>query len=168
MARRQTTTYGFKQTASLLGTRIRKASESRGFAVSRVLTHWEEVVGPETAAVAKPVDVKYGRKGFGATLTLLTTGAQAPMLEMQKGKILERVNAAYGYRAISSIRITQTAPTGFADGQAHFSPAPKPKARPVAPDIQRAAQDTADGVADAGLRDALEKLAQNVLTKSRS
>ena len=168
MARRQTTTYGFKQTASLLGTRIRKASESRGFAVSRVLTHWEEVVGPETAAVAKPVDVKYGRKGFGATLTLLTTGAQAPMLEMQKGKILERVNAAYGYRAISSIRITQTAPTGFADGQAQFAPAPKPKARPVDPEIRRAAHDTAEGVADAGLRDALERLAQNVLTKSRS
>lgn len=168
MAKRQSSTRGFKQTAQVLGTRIRKASESRGFAVSRVLTHWEEVVGPDTAAIAKPVDVKYGRKGFGATLTLLTTGAQAPMLDMQKEKIRERVNAAYGYSAISRIRITQTAPTGFAEGQAQFAPAPKPKARPIDPNIRAAAQTTAQGVADDGLRLALETLAQNVLTKTKS
>ena len=168
MARRQTSTYGFKQTASLLGTRIRKASESRGFAVSRVLTHWDEVAGPEIAAIARPVKVGYGRKGFGATLTLLTTGAQAPMLEMQKEAIRDRVNAAYGYNAISRIHITQTAPTGFAEGQVAFAPAPKPDAPEPDPEIRKAAHDTAEGIADEGLRQALERLAQNVLVKSRS
>tara|TARA_Y100000815_G_scaffold255502_1_gene262423 strand:- start:485 stop:1018 length:534 start_codon:yes stop_codon:yes gene_type:complete len=168
MARRQTSTYGFKQTAALLGTRIRKASESRGFAVSRVLTHWEEVVGPETAAICRPVEVSYGRKGFGATLTLLTTGAQAPMLEMQKERIRDRVNATYGYNAISRIRITQTAPTGFAEGRAAFAAAPRAEPKPVDPAIRQAAHDTADGVADDGLRQALETLARNVLAKSRS
>ncbi|MEM8732240.1 MAG: DUF721 domain-containing protein [Pseudomonadota bacterium] len=168
MARRQTTTYGFKQTAALLGSRIRKASESRGFAVSRVLTHWEEVVGPEIAAIARPVDVRYGQKGLGATLTLLTTGAQAPMLEMQKTRICERVNAAYGYHAISRIRITQTAPIGFdaaEDPQRRVRAAPPAKPKP---EVQRAARDTANGVADDSLRHALETLAENILTKSKS
>ncbi|WP_289042999.1 DUF721 domain-containing protein [uncultured Aliiroseovarius sp.] len=155
---------GFERTSSLLSTRIRKASESRGFAVTRVLTHWAEIVGDATAAIAKPIEVSYGRGGMGATLTVLTTGAQAPMLEMQKEQLREKVNAIYGYNAIARIRITQTAPTGFAEGQAQFTPAPKRKTAPDDTTRARAAQVTAD-VTDAGLRDALEKLAQNVLMK---
>ena len=104
---------------------------------------------------------------MGATLTVLTTGAQAPMLEMQKDKLREKVNAVYGYNAIARVRITQTAPTGFAEGQAQFNPAPKRES--VADDATRAraAEATAD-VADAGLRDALQTLAQNVLMKKKT
>ena len=125
MATRRASTKGFKRTASLLTGRIRQASESRGFAQSRLLTDWAEVVGPDIAAVARPVEVSYGRGGLGATLTLLTTGAQAPMLEMQKERLREKVNAVYGYNAISKVWITQTAPIGFSDGQVEFKHAPK-------------------------------------------
>src|SRR6056297_1894133 len=118
--RHTSTTRGFSRAATLMQTKIRKASEDRGFAVTRLLTHWPEVVGQATAAIATPVNVSYGKGGMGATLTLLTTGAQAPMLEMQKEKLREKVNAVYGYNAISRVRITQTAPTGFADGQVDF------------------------------------------------
>ncbi|SFO92090.1 DUF721 domain-containing protein [Tranquillimonas alkanivorans] len=154
---------GFRMASALLQTRIREAGESRGFAVSRLLTHWDEIVGEDTARIARPVNVTYGRGGFGATLVLLTTGAQAPMLEMQKEKIRERVNACYGYAAISRIRITQTAPTGFAEGQAQFAPKPKPEAKPD-PAVEREAHDVAAPVADDGLRHALEALARNVLS----
>ena len=134
--------------------------------MTRVLTHWAEIVGDATAAIAKPVEVSYARGGMGATLTVLTTGAQAPMLEMQKDQLREKVNAAYGYNAIARVKITQTAPTGFAEGQAQFMPAPKH--RPVVDEktCARAAEATAE-VADQGLRDALEKLAQNVLMKQK-
>ena len=115
MAVRKGTTYGFKQTSGLLSGQIRRASETRGFAQSRVLTHWEEIAGADIAAISRPVEVSYGRGGFGATLTLLTTGANAPLLEMRKETLRERVNAIYGYNAIARIRITQTAATGFAD-----------------------------------------------------
>jgi hypothetical protein len=40
-------------------------------------------------------------------LVILTTGAQAQMLEMQLPQLREKVNACYGYNAISRIRITQ-------------------------------------------------------------
>ena len=36
---------GFKKASILLKKSIQKASESRGFAQSRVLTHWSEIVG---------------------------------------------------------------------------------------------------------------------------
>ena len=40
-------------------------------------------------------------------------------------RLKERVNAVYGYAAITRIHLTQTAATGFAEGQAEFTPAPK-------------------------------------------
>ncbi len=166
MANRRTTTRGFKRTGSLLSDKIRKAGESRGFAVTRLLTHWPEIVGEDTAAIARPVKVGYGRGGLGASLTLLTTGAHAPMLEMQKEGLRAKVNAVYGYNAISRIHITQTAPTGFAEGQADFRYAPKVQA-PVQPDAGAvaAAEQAATGVEDDSLRAALERLGQNVLSK---
>ncbi|RYH04015.1 DUF721 domain-containing protein [Salipiger sp. IMCC34102] len=165
--RRQSTTYGFSRADTLMQSRIRRATEGRGFAESRLLTHWAEIVGEATAAIARPVEVSYKRGGMGATLTVLTTGANAPMLEMQKVQLLEKVNACYGYRAIARLRITQTAPTGFADGRASFTPAPKPERRPD-PAVQAKARDSASGVGDDKLRHALEALVTNYLTKTTS
>jgi len=159
---------GFERTSSLLKPRIRKAGEARGFAVTRLLTHWEEIAGPEVARMARPVEVSYGHNaGFGATLVLLTTGANAPMLEMQKEQIRERVNATYGYSAISRIRITQTAPTGFAEGQAQFARPPKKQQRAPDPETVAIAHEATEGVQDKTLRGALEALAQNVLSRRK-
>ncbi len=158
---------GFQKTASLLRDRIRTAGETRGFAVTKVLTHWAEIVGSDTASICKPVDIKYGRQGFGATLTILTTGAQAPMLEMQKERLRNKVNAAYGYNAIARLRITQTAPVGFAEGQASFAPKPKEKTPQQNAQAIKAAQDIAAPVQNAELRDALETLARNFYAKPK-
>ena len=168
MAPRQSTTKGFKRTANLLGDRIRKVGESRGFAVSRVLTHWSESVGEDLASLCRPVQVSYGRGGFGATLSILTTGAQAPMLEMQKEKLRARVNAVYGYNAIARVRITQTAQTGFAEGQAMFLH-PDDTSQKPAPDpaTQAKAQAATTEIANTDLRQALERLGQNVLTSAK-
>ena len=156
---------GFRQTAALLQARIRQAGESRGFAVSRLLTHWTEIVGDDVATMARPVEVSYGRHGgMGATLVLLTTGARAPMVEMQREQIRERVNACYGYAAISRVRITQTAAQGFAEGQAAFAAAPK-QDRAMDPALGQKAAEAARDVGDDGLRRALESLGRNVLAK---
>ncbi|MDP5086345.1 MAG: DUF721 domain-containing protein [Yoonia sp.] len=165
--RHTSTTRGFSRAATLMQTSIRKASEERGFAVTRLLTHWAEVVGEGTARIATPVNVSYSKGGMGATLTLLTTGAQAPMLEMQKEQIREKVNACYGYRAISRVRITQTAPTGFAEGRVAFAPAPSVQKTPD-PAVQSAAFALSDGIENDGLRAALAALGANVLTKQKS
>ncbi|EPX79756.1 DUF721 domain-containing protein [Salipiger mucosus] len=166
--RHKGSTYGFKQTGGLLKSRIRNASESRGFAQSRLLTHWDEIAGEDMAAISRPVDISYGRGGMGATLTLLTTGANAPMLEMQKEPLRQRVNAVYGYNAIARIRVTQTAATGFAEGQVAFGGPPKrEKTSRPAPEVAAEAHHVAEGVADDGLRSALERLAANVITKAR-
>lgn len=170
MAQRRSTTRGFTLASRLLSERIRQAGESRGFAVSRLLTHWEEIAGPEIARMARPVEVSYARRGreggMGATLSLLTTGPMAPMLEMQKDTIRERVNACYGYNAIARVRITQTAPTGFAEGQVAFAgPAPREGPPQPGPEVHaRAAQEMED-VRDPGLRAALTQLGAHILSR---
>ena len=165
--RHTSTTRGFSQAASLMQTRIRTASETRGFAVTRLLTHWAEIVGEGTAAIATPVNVSYGKGGMGATLTVLTTGAQAPMLEMQKEQIREKVNACYGYRAISRVRVTQTSPTGFHEGRAAFAPA---GVQPKQPDVAAEAEaaDLSKSIQSDDLRIALAALGANIISKSRS
>jgi hypothetical protein len=157
----------FKRTATVLQSRIREVSEGRGFAQSRVLTHWLEIVGADIAAITRPVEVSYGRGGMGATLSILTTGAHAPMIEMQKEAIRTKVNAVYGYNAIARVRITQTAPIGFSEGQVEFQA--KPKSKPtLSPAVQQKAHETARTVTDQNLRRALEELGRNVLTKNQT
>ena len=160
---------GFERTGSLLATRIRKAGEGRGFAVTRLLTHWAEIAGEDMASVTRPVRISYGRGGIGATLTVLTTGAQAPIVAADLPKLKDRVNACYGYAAISQIRITQTAPQGFAEGQASFDHRPVLAAPITASDPERAdkARAAADGVADTHLRAALEDMGAQIFSRPK-
>ena len=167
MQSRRASTKGFARTSTLLTKRIRAASETRGFAQSRLLTQWTEVVGEAISAISRPVEVSYGRGGMGATLTLLTTGANAPVLEMEKEKLRARVNAVYGYNAIARVRITQTAATGFAEGQAVFQRATtKPAAKTSDPVLRQKAAGFADPVEDDGLKQALALLGENILNRT--
>ena len=169
---------GFEPAAGLLRDPIRKAGESRGFAVTRLLTHWPEVAGAELAPLCRPVKVSYAQQGMGATLTLLASGAAAPLVQMQAEKLRERVNAIYGYSAISRVRVTQSSSRGLAPGLAPgLAEAQRPfegpnisapsaqameRARAV---VQGAVDGITDGVADSGLKAALDRLATNLLMR---
>lgn len=157
---------GFEAAASLLAQRVQKAAEGRGFAVSRLLTHWPEIAGERLAAMTRPVRISHSRGGFGATLTLLTTGPVAPMVEMQLPQLRERVNACYGYNAIQKIALTQTAASGFAEGQAMFAQAPRVD---VAPDPQAVAEAglVAAQFTDPTLAEAMARLAMNIKTQRK-
>lgn len=158
---------GFVAASRLMEPQIRKAGEARGFAVARLLTHWAEIAGEDLAALCRPVKISYGKGGLGATLTVLTNGAAAPLLQMQLPRLREKVNACYGYSAIARVIITQTAPIGFAEGQAEFTSAPRRPPPVPAPELLRSASQTAEGVRDESLRSALERLACNVLSRTR-
>lgn len=159
---------GFALAGGLVQPQIRKASESRGFTVSRLVTHWAEVVGEDVARLCRPVKVAYGRTGMGATLTLLARGAAGPMLQAQLPAIRDRVNACYGYTAISQIRLTQTSATGFAEGAAAYAPAPRADtASAPSEDAERAARAATEGVTDPDLRAALAGLGARILTRPK-
>ncbi|NPD14120.1 DUF721 domain-containing protein [Xinfangfangia sp. D13-10-4-6] len=158
---------GFEPAFSLVSNQVRGAGEARGFAVARLVTHWAETVGEDLARITRPVKIGYTQNGMGATLSLLVQGAHAPMVGMQLEKIRERVNAVYGYNAISRVHLTQTASAGFAEGQAQFTHAPAQPAKDPETEVRlaSAAAKQAEGVGDPGLRAALERLAQNILSR---
>ncbi len=153
---------GFAHAAALLAPDMRAAAETRGFALARMLTHWTEIVGEDTARMARPVKMTHSRGSLGGTLLLLVPGAAAPMVQMQAERIRRAVNAAYGYAAVARVRLTQTAPEGHA-GFAEAA-APPISGAPPAPSRDAEAAQVAAGIADPGLRAALESLGRAVLT----
>jgi len=157
---------GFTHAAALVEKRIKKTGSARGFAQMRLLTHWEEIVGVEIASIAWPIKVSYARQGIGTRLTLLARPARAPEVQMHLPRIKERVNASYGYSAISDIRITQSGDsTGFAEPGAAFThdhPAPK-----LPPAQAEKLQEVVADVSDPELRKLLESLGENILLASR-
>lgn len=164
---------GFEAASGLLREPIRKVGETRGFAASRLLTHWAEIVGADAAALCRPVKVSYAQGGFGATLTVLASGAAAQLVQMQIPRLIERVNACYGYAAIAHIKVTQTTAQGyataqgFAEAQAPFAGAAAGPSPQVMAQARKMAGELTQGMADGGLKAALERLAENVLTRQK-
>ena len=153
---------GFKSASSLLQKQIQKASETRGFAVSKLLTNWTEIIGTDLAKIAKPVKVNYGREGLGAGLVLLTNGANAPIVQAQSKQIIDRVNGVYGYNAISRVRITQIDPNELIEEKNEDSAS---FGKPTELDKTKA-KDEVTGIKDDSLNEALRLLGANIISKS--
>ncbi|MEM7269542.1 MAG: DciA family protein [Pseudomonadota bacterium] len=150
---------GFLHAAELAPGALKSAGAKRGFAELKLLTQWRAIAGERLYKVCRPVKVTYASRSasLGATLVIAVEGARAPEIEMRKGEIIERVNAFYGYRAVSKLRIDQSrSPSlsvrqGFAEEHAPFTP-------PAAPPV--------DGVADQRLALALGRLGANIKRKA--
>lgn len=165
---------GFLHAAALSSDHVRGAFSRRGFAESRVLTEWDAIVGEALAPMCRPVKVSYSAGGFGATLIAMTDGARAPEVEMLGPRIIERVNAFYGYRAISRFKVVQTAAGmgagGFAEPSRGFDRrgAPKPIPRAVSEDEARAIASAVLGVESDALRGALDRLGRNIISRGNA
>ena len=125
----------------------------QGFASIELVTHWNDIVGPEIAAHCEPLRLKWPRGGDveapePATLVLRVEGPIAIEIQHLAPVILERVNRFFGWRAVGR-RALRQAPL------ARRTP---PPVRP-APDPQAAARIAAThDIGDEDLRNALARL----------
>lgn len=164
----------FHRAGTALRRRISEAAAKRGFAEPDILLRWSEIVGAELAEQVRPVQISYGRAapGFGATLVVQVPGARATEIEHRAARIVERVNAFYGYRAVSRLKLTQATgrrgrAQGFAEAQAPFAgPAAVGAADPGPDDTARAAE-LVRGIRSPELREALARLGARVLSGVR-
>ena len=108
---------GFKRTASFLNGLTQKSFEKRGFAQSKLIINWNEIVGPALSQLLKPSCISFGGRELGATLTLEINGAYGPELELQKELIKEKVNRIYGYKAVSKIKFKSSSVLGYEDSE---------------------------------------------------
>lgn len=136
---------------------IRPALSKRGFSETRIIVEWDAVVGEHMGGLCRPLKLGYAaREGIGGTLTLGVTGAGALEVQHLVSQIMERVNAHYGYRAVSRIRLSQIGAEAFArHGKRSAAPQPRPEA------VTRV-REAVGSVRDDGLRDALEQLGRNI------
>ena len=89
----------------------RQALGTRGFSGADILESWEEIVGPDLAKGVKPEKLTFeGNSRSKGTLVVKTAGGAFAMLfEHQKRRVLERINAFFGYPAVSHIKMIQGA-----------------------------------------------------------
>ena len=167
------TARGFQRAATTTRDQIERVAGKNGFAEADVLLRWAEIVGADHSAKCRPVKVSYRHRSHGATLVVQTDSARAPEIEHQKAHIIERVNRFYGYGAIRHLKVTQSTgqrgAMGFAEGASAFigPVADAAMAEPTKADTTEAALMTKD-IADDGLREALARMASNVLAYGRA
>ncbi|MEM7523017.1 MAG: DUF721 domain-containing protein [Pseudomonadota bacterium] len=168
---------GFLRAAELTPATLRTTGAKRGFAELRLLTEWRAIVGDALAGVCRPLKVSYGGRGapgLGATLFVTAEGARAPEIEASKVSIIDRVNAFYGYRAVSRLTIDQrrsplmaAASQGFAEDAADFAGAPE-RREPGVQDAEASACAPRTDVKDERLALALARLEANVKARAKS
>ena len=105
--------WGFKSTAHFVHQLTKKSFEKRGFAQSKLIINWKEIVGFDLDKLSKPVKMTFPKNGLGATLTIEINGAYGPELDLQKENIIEKVNRVYGYTAVIKVNFKASASMGY-------------------------------------------------------
>lgn len=157
---------GAVRIADVLKGQFREIFGKHGFAEMRLITHWPEIVGGAFAESTLPVKVSRSRRGHGSILTIQVNGALAPVLQMQTPEIMRRINAYYGYPAITEITLTQTssvAPAIPARQLPRESGIAGSALKPLPQDVQN----SIDGLEDPDLRRAVTALGENVFHRHR-
>jgi len=143
-----------KRLADFVGRCVSDVFRRQGFSSFAIVTHWDDIVGPEIAAYAEPIRMAWVRSRDGgeavpATLVLRVEGPAAVEIQHQAGTIIERVNRYLGWQAVGTLALRQ-------------APLTRRASRPPRPRIDnaRAAAIAADlpDIADDGLRAALGRL----------
>lgn len=79
-----------------------------GFSVVEVVTHWDEIVGPDLAPRCIPLKLQWPREeGAAATLVVRVEGAYAIELQYAAGIVVERINAYFGWRCVGRLLLRQ-------------------------------------------------------------
>jgi hypothetical protein len=140
---------GFRPVAALVPRLTRPVFRRRSPAGAQLLADWPDLVGPALAAVTEPERLSAG------TLTIACAGPVAMELQHLAPELIARINSGLGRVAVERLRFRQRAPAA----------APRPPPRPPAalpPAAAAALAPRLGGIADAGLRAALERLAARV------
>ena len=129
-----------------------------------LLASWESLAGPDHAAHTRPERLKWPRADAEefrpATLVVACEGAHAVFFQHEASRLVERVNAFFGFAAVERVQIVQ-------------KPLPERTERPApaAPQLdareERSLRRDLTRVSDDGLRDALARLGRGVRSEKR-
>ena len=116
------------------------------------------IAGPELATKAVPQRLRSARSDGGAELTLRVDPADALELQHESPRLMDRLNAHFGYRAIARIKLVQ--------GRSRHRPAAPPQ-RPLTAAEERDVAALVQRIGQPVLRQRLDALSRAVLGRRR-
>lgn len=141
--------YKRKENAIPIGVLVRHSmkhiSFSGGFPIAGLILNWRTIVGQKVGQISTPVAVtKPQRNAFesvssagkaGSVLRVLVQSAYTQIVHMQTPAIIKKINAYYGYQAITKIQIQQMSRYRSARGGYGFAEAKQGFSMPTAPAV---------------------------------
>jgi len=144
-----------------------RAFERFGFSTLNLIMDWPAIVGSQLAAASSPERLKWPPRGQGASdggddgereptrrrgasLLIRVDGAHALEFQYQSRQILERINAYFGYAAVTELRLLQAPLVPLVP--------PTPPRVPRRQRCEAAAPAALASIGDAALRAALSRL----------
>ena len=119
-----------RRLSTMIEPMVAPSANERGFAISRLISHWHDIVG-DTAAWCRPADIHFPRGSRNnGTLKLQITSGRGPQAQAMSAQIVDQVNAAFGYQAVGRITLVQNLPPSTPK-----TPPKKPATISDAPDI---------------------------------
>ena len=94
--------------SGLIDKMVAPSVQKRGFVISRLVYEWPAIAG-DMARWSRPSQLNLSRNG-GGTLKLAIASGFGPVALQMKAPLIDRVNASFGYRAISDVVFVQTLP----------------------------------------------------------
>ena len=119
-----------------------------GFPDPSLVLRWEEIAGPETARLARPIRFSQGPNG--GVLTLKAEPGAALFLQHETRPLCERINAYLGRPAVARLRFVQ----------GPLIPRPTPQAQRQTPGTIPPADPVQKYHGPEGLREAMRSLAR--------
>ena len=119
-----------------------------GFTDPTLVLRWDEIAGPETARLARPV--RFSEGPHGGVLTLKAEPAAALVLQHETRPLCERINAYLGRPAVARLKFVQGSLAPRPPAPAH-----RPRPGPLAPSDPAQKYEGPEG-----LREALQNLAR--------
>ena len=119
-----------RRLSTMIEPMVAPSANERGFAISRLISHWHDIVG-DTAAWCRPADIQFPRGSRNnGTLKLQIASGRGPQAQAMSAQIIDQVNAAFGYQAVGPIALVQNLPPSTPK-----TPPKKPATISDAPDI---------------------------------
>ena len=119
-----------RRLSTMIEPMVAPSANERGFAISRLISHWHDIVG-DTAAWCRPADIHFPRGSRNnGTLKLQIASGRGPQAQAMSAQIIDQVNAAFGYQAVGRITLVQNLPPSTPK-----TPPKKPATISDAPDV---------------------------------
>jgi hypothetical protein len=137
-----------------------KIFKRKYIALGRIVTRWQDIMGEKMAAQAQPQKIHYRKpRKQGdkpeATLEIATSSANASLLIMQKGMLLEKINYIFGERWITDIKFVHI-PSNAALPQ-------KARTKPLTMDEKTRLSQMLGDIEDPELKEKLERMGRSLM-----